>query len=415
MIRHFTVACLLHAFLLSALHSENIANVASPTMLSVNDFLKLNPSQRAEVASQGGRAVVQGVLTSVGMSYCTIQDPNSFQSITCGFDPVHRAEYYSQRPGSRVQIIGIPIVGSNGLLTLSDSRIYDPNRPAAPQPQFQNAVFETTSIPSSSAPVQTVPSVSPPLTSNSTSEEPTSSETESASATNATDGNPQFIRRAVPRREGIGRSVSLYLGGSFAQSGDGSATVSPTLGAGFTGANSFDTRSQTGMTIGAKYAYSMSIKNNEGDIQPFIPGVEGELLYANFNHRGNLSGSGASGQYRTDLDILALMGSGTMKFNLTPFFPYLGLGAGFAYINGQNAQLRSSVTGVNSSLEDADDVALCGQAFVGLEYLLSKEWSLFGEYKYLHLQDLNLQHTNSTIDYDFLGLHFFNVGVRRYF
>lgn len=414
MIRHLIT----YTLLLTTLFAETNPSFSTPPQFEVAEFLKITPQQRSEISNTGGRAIIQGILTSVGMSYCTLQDPHSFQSITCGFDPAHRGEYYAQRPGTRVQLSGIPVVGSNGLLTLSDARVYDPHRPPPnPEPVFQNAVFETTNIPASSAPIQYV---NPPTSENTETAPAESSSSPNTSTQNSVagetpEGSPQFIRRAVPRREGIGRSASIYIGGTFFQSGDGSGTVSPSLSTGFSGSNSLDTRSKTGMTIGAKFSYSMPIKNLEGETRSFIPGVEGEMLYSNFNHQANLSGSGASGQYRTDIDILALMGNGTLKFNLTPFYPYIGLGAGFAYVNAQNAQLRSSTTGVNASLEDSDDVSLAGQAFVGTEYILSKDWSLFGEYKYLHLQDLNLNHSNATFDYDFLGLHYFNVGVRNYF
>lgn len=381
-----------------------------PQNFEVSEFLKINTAQRSEIAITGGKVIVHGILTGVGMSYCTIQDPHSFQSITCGFDSAIRAEYYSQRPGNSISIVGTPVVGSNGQLTLSDARLYDANHPIlSQQPTVQNAVMESTNIPSS-------PGIREPGFPVSNPSTPAEAASSAKSSSETAEGTPQFIRRAVPRREGVGRSASLYVGGNFAQSGDGSATIPATTATGFSGSNSLDTRSQSGMLIGAKYSYTMALKNNEGDAQPILPGLEGEMLYTNFNSRANISNSsGASAEYRSDFDVFALMGNGTLKFNLAPFYPYIGAGAGFAYVSAQNAQLSASTGTAAQSLRDTDDVTLAGQAFIGLEYILSKEWAIFGEYKYLHLQDLNFDHNATKLDYDFLGLHSMNIGVRNYF
>jgi opacity protein-like surface antigen len=407
----------LYAFLMIPLCAQVPGENIPLQNFEVSEFTKLNTAQRSEIAITGGRAIVHGILTSVGMSYCTIQDPHSFQSITCGFDPSFRAEYYSQRPGTSISLVGVPVVGTAGQLTLSEARVYDANHPlVVPQPSVQNAVMETTNIPvnpgareASFTPASTEqPQATAPRTNEPTGQKAITEVTEG--------GDPQFIRRAVPRKEGVGRSASLYVGGTFAQSGDGSASIPTTTAPGFAGSNSLNTRSQGGMTIGAKYSYTMALKNNEGNPQPVMPGFEGELLYSNFNYRGNISNSAAtSGEYRSDFDVFALLGNGTIKFNLTPFFPYLGAGAGFAYVSAQNSQLSTNTTGTSQSLRDTDDVTLAGQAFMGVEYILSKDWALFGEYKYLHLQDLNFDHNKTQVDYDFLGLHYLNIGVRNYF
>ncbi len=415
----------LYVFFVASLFAQMPGEMLKPQGFEVSEFVKINSAQRSEIAITGGRAVVHGILTSVGMSYCTIQDPHSFQSITCGFDSAIRAEYYSQRPGNSISLIGTPLVGSNGQLTLADARIYDANRPIlTQQPVLQNAVMETTNIPANPGIRESGFPNSAPLSSSSTTTEsssinpvtPHESSPKTMAGGESAEGNPQFIRRAVPRREGVGRSASLYVGGSFAQSGDGSVSFPMGTGAGFTGANNLDTRSQGGMMIGAKYSYTMALKNNEGDPQSILPGIEGELLYSNFNYRGNISNlSGTSAEYRSDFDIFALLGNGTLKFNLTPFYPYIGIGAGFAYVSAQNAQLSTNLVTGAQRLRDTDDVTLAGQAFMGLEYILSKEWAIFGEYKYLHLQDLNFDHNATKIDYDFLGLHSLNIGVRNYF
>ncbi len=404
-----TYSIVLYLCIVLSLFSQGTGEMPPPQSFDVSEFLKINTAQRSEIELMGGRVIVHGVLTSVGMSYCTIQDPHSFQSITCGFDSSIRAEYYSQRPGNSIALIGIPVVGSTGL-TLSDTRVYDANNPIlAQQPKLINASMETTNIPVSAGVRESGFSNSNPVASAEPSTQPTAGVTQ-------TEAAPQFIRRAVPRREGVGRSASLYVGGNFAQNGDGSASFPLSTGVGFSGANSLDTKAQGGMMIGAKYSYTMALKNNEGDPQSILPGFEGELLYSNFNYRGNISNSlGTSAEYRSDFDVFALLGNGTLKFNLTPFYPYIGIGAGFAYVSSQNAQLSTSVITGTQRLRDTDDVALAGQAFMGLEYILSKEWALFGEYKYLHLQDLNFDHQSTLIDFDFLGLHTFNIGVRNYF
>lgn len=400
----------LYVLLLVSLFAQMPGEMPMPQNFEVSEFLKINAAQRSEIAITGGKAIVHGILTGVGMSYCTIQDPHSFQSITCGFDSAIRAEYYSQRPGNSISIVGTPVVGSNGQLTLSDARLYDANHPIlSQQPTVQNAVMESTNIPSS-------PGIREPGFPVSNPSTPAEVAASTKSSAETAEGTPQFIRRAVPRREGVGRSASLYVGGNFAQSGDGSVTIPSTTATGFSGSNSLDTRSQSGMIIGAKYSYTMTLKNNEGDAQPILPGLEGEMLYTNFNSRANISNSsGASAEYRSDFDVFALMGNGTLKFNLAPFYPYIGAGAGFAYVSAQNAQLSASTGTAAQSLRDTDDVTLAGQAFIGLEYILSKEWAIFGEYKYLHLQDLNFDHSATKLDYDFLGLHSMNIGVRNYF
>lgn len=404
-----TYSIVLYLFFVLSLFSQATGEAPAPQNFDVSEFIKINTNQRSEIGLTGGRVIVHGILTSVGMSYCTIQDPHSFQSITCGFDSSIRAEYYSQRPGNSIALIGIPVVGSTGL-TLSDARVYDPNRPTlTQQPKLINAVMESTNIPVSAGARE----------SGAPSSNPGASADPSAKASvgvTPLEAAPQFIRRAVPRREGVGRSASLYVGGNFAQNGDGSASFPISTGVGFSGANSLDTKAQGGMMIGAKYSYTMALKNNDGDTQSILPGFEGELLYSNFNYRGNISNtSGTSAEYRSDFDVFALLGNGTLKFNLAPFYPYIGIGAGFAYISAQNAQLSTNVVTGSQRLRDTDDVALAGQGFMGLEYILSKEWALFGEYKYLHLQDLNFDHSSTLIDFDFLGLHTFNIGVRNYF
>lgn len=412
MTRNLTIFTIYFIFIHS-IFSEMPGEMPMPQNFEVSEFLKINSAQRSEIAITGGKAVVHGILTSVGMSYCTVQDPHSFQSITCGFDSAIRAEYYSQRPGNSIALVGIPVVGSNGQLTLSESRIYDANHPLlTQQPSFQNVAMETTNIP--------VTAGAREGTFTPSSESSTGGKSDAAisgkNGVGVTEGAPQFIRRAVPRREGIGRSASLYLGGTFAQSGSGSATIPATTATGFSGSNSLESRSQGGMMIGAKYSYSMALKNNDGDPQPVLPGYEGELLYSNFNFRGNISNkAGASAEYRSDYDIFALLGNGTLKFNLAPFYPYLGIGGGFAYVSAQNPQLSANTSTSSVSLRDTDHVSFAGQGFIGLEYILSKEWALFGEYKYLHLQGLNFNHDSTKLNFDYLGLHSLNIGVRNYF
>ncbi|MES2310392.1 MAG: hypothetical protein V4507_16185, partial [Verrucomicrobiota bacterium] len=138
----------LYVFLLIPLCAQMPGENIPLQNFEVSEFTKLNTAQRSEIAITGGHAIVHGILTSVGMSYCTIQDPHSFQSITCGFDPAVRAEYYAQRPGTAVSVIGVPVVGSGGQLTLSETRIFDANHPVlSQQPTVQNVTMETTNIP----------------------------------------------------------------------------------------------------------------------------------------------------------------------------------------------------------------------------------------------------------------------------
>ncbi len=411
------IRLLLITLLASLAFSRADSSSIEPAAYEVSDFLKLNATQKAALTQSHGKAVLRGILTAVGMTYCTIQDPHSFQIMTCAYDARYRGEFYSQRPGTVITLVGTPISGSNGSLALTDSRVYDANTILSePTPTLQSISLESPAAPSAPS----LPPPAPALKTATAPSAPTQTDSKEVVSSGETAGtsdesNPQFIRRAQPRRQAIGQSVSVYLGGTPLQNGDGTAEINASTATGFSGSNAADTHSNLGITIGAKYAYGWGLKNNEGEALPFIPSAEGEFLYTGTSLRSNVSGTGVSGTVRADLDVIAILGNGTLKFQAPPFYPYIGLGGGFAYIGAENARLAATSITSPTDLGDDGDVVLALQGLLGVEYVLSKQWSLFAEYKYLHLHNPSFHLNGAQVNMDYLAFHLFTLGVRTYF
>ncbi len=95
-----------------------------------------------------------------------------------------------------------------------------------------------------------------------------------------------------------------------------------------------------------------------------------------------------------DVHAWTVMLNGLYDFHTgSDWTPYLGAGAGVAFVNFDNAGPFGPAT-IND-----DDAALAAQAIAGVDYQFDDEWSLFAQYNYLHSFGLEVEGDNG-VSYD---------------
>ena len=159
--------------------------------------------------------------------------------------------------------------------------------------------------------------------------------------------------------------------------GFGGLTVNPDLGY-----DDSDFEMDTGYNVGGAFGTTV----NEFD-------VEGEIFYTESDYEG----------YNSNVNALSVM------VNLVYGFPvantvegYVGAGLGGVNVEYDGGSNFSSFTG--------DEWVFGGQIFGGILVPVGENISLFGEYRYQHAADAEIQ----GLDVEYRG-HHFSVGVRATF
>lgn len=274
---------------------------------------------------------------------------------------------------------------STVFVQVSLAQTYSP--PPAPRPISQvNSTTETTSAtvaaPSNNGRLQ----INPP--------------TESAPAP-TTPASPYMVKAEV--RPQSGYSVSAYAGASVAQEDDLES---------INGVN-VSTDSSIMPLAGVKFGYVWPF--SEEPIDQFMDetktgvrlsgGLETELFYLRNETRADTIGGQAA---KIESNMFNLMVNATLQAQWHKFRLYVGPGIGMSVIDTDY-----KLTGFTTENETQANLAF--QAIGGLDYFVSPQWSIFGEYKYFIVDGFKVSNSGNTADLDQLGQHLLTVGVRRHF
>lgn len=116
-------------------------------------------------------------------------------------------------------------------------------------------------------------------------------------------------------------------------------------------------------------------------------GFEFEMLYTGQTLSGkNIALS--SERTSIELDNLHFMVNGLILFQNGPWRPYFGGGIGGVYVEGSDYQYVSGL-GFETAPDDSA-LAVSWQTVAGVEYFFLPDWSLFSEYKFLAISDLDI-------------------------
>lgn len=132
-------------------------------------------------------------------------------------------------------------------------------------------------------------------------------------------------------------------------------------------------------------------------------GIELDLGYMRNELKGTLNGVGFS----ADVDSAVFITNFLLKGRNGKFQPYIGPGVGGAFLQASNYNL-----GGRSS---DDQVVFVFQGVAGLDYFITPQWSVFGEYRFLGFQDVDLYQGASRLRSDRLYNNILSLGLRRTF
>lgn len=230
---------------------------------------------------------------------------------------------------------------------------------------------------------------------------------------------PVFKFQEVKTREyNTGYTVGVYGGVNVFQFDD-AELATPALNTGM------DLDSKVAGAGGLKFGYEfpatpIDIQSGDPSSFNFIPAIEAEAGYLGQQYEATLNSGGPTpATFKTQLDSAVFMLNGLAKFGMGLWRPYFGGGVGFAWVNSSATSLNNA-PGVSIQDGNDNDVVLACQAIVGMEFFVSDSWSLFGEYKFFYLNDLNLKYTTNTaqnvnFEEGGLGSNIVTVGVRTRF
>lgn len=143
---------------------------------------------------------------------------------------------------------------------------------------------------------------------------------------------------------------------------------------------------ETGWMFDLKFGYAFNLPI------PVRPAMELDFLYLD----SETSGSGANSFYHSNNKAFLLMGSAVVSLDLSSqreqvgdflanFHPYIGVGFGGGYVSEDNIVSRQD--GKTKSRDNRNQFSLASDWVVGVEFNLSDELSLYGEYKRLYVDD----------------------------
>lgn len=208
--------------------------------------------------------------------------------------------------------------------------------------------------------------------------------------------------------EGVGPYVSLFGGADVFQTAE-LPTLEQNRGR--------DLDSEVGWVVGLKGGYYFNPPTW------FHPGIELDATYIDNEYRTHGSRQGANFREtrndHQDIHLVPLMINGLMKFDLSHFHPYLGVGLGGNYTRRDEPQtvdlhyrfddgFRANVRGESSAhFGHTSNWCLAAQGLAGLEYDCTPHLGVYVEYKALWLNDAREieQYIN----------HLVTGGVRLYF
>lgn len=123
--------------------------------------------------------------------------------------------------------------------------------------------------------------------------------------------------------------------------------------------------------------------------------------------------SGASGN--GDVDAWTLIVNGLYDFEADGFTPYVGVGAGLAYVNFDGVSPIGTAGGGTTSLNEKSEPALALQALAGVAVDLTDSLALTGQYNFLAIPEVHATTANGTDARSEFYNHMFTVGLRYSF
>ncbi|MDR1144748.1 MAG: porin family protein [Verrucomicrobiales bacterium] len=208
---------------------------------------------------------------------------------------------------------------------------------------------------------------------------------------------PAFRSDAAPRREQE-NYVALWGGANVFQHADVIDDASPLFG------EKFSLKDSISWAAGVKAGHSWDLGTIDGISVRGKPAswqfsLEGEFIYTAWDNKLKWSGYELADW---NLDIYALTVNPVLRFNLGTFRPYFGAGAGAAvvhqYIGNKDLNIEDSSTSVEFVF----------QGIAGTDIMLNDNWSLFLEYKFLALAEVDY-------DWDIYGNHLVAAGVKFHY
>ncbi|MDR1146614.1 MAG: outer membrane beta-barrel protein [Verrucomicrobiales bacterium] len=245
---------------------------------------------------------------------------------------------------------------------------------------------------------------------------------------------PDFRAEAQPRAEvecGADNYIAVLGGVNAFQTSSPSLKATDSWQPRRTG---LQLKDRTGWAGGLKAGHTWQL-SDDGQRGLLALSLEGEFIYSGV-HDTKLgtprvsnypfAGHTVSGKIyqQFNMDILALTVNPVLRLQLGRFSPYVGVGVGGAYVEAQHKGLfatgeidgRKGTYGFDPTVGGSTDtVVFCFQAMAGADFYLSKDISLFLEYKYLGLVGLEAFKTPVSGYYDLgavYGNHLATVGVR---
>ena len=230
---------------------------------------------------------------------------------------------------------------------------------------------------------------------------------------------PYRYRAAIePRPVENSRYVAASGGISVAHSSINAAVdlnpLVPGLGK-FRFSDDFDNRLAVSIKAGQVFPITDPLSSDE---VKFSMVTEGEFTFNQSRATGTVDaglplGSSVRGEIENDNFIFMANGIARMEYKFLR--PYLGLGLGFTLTHSST---RIDVVSLPSNATfQGDDFDICftGQGLAGLEFALSDQWSLFGEYKHVILLDPKSEEANHQFKADYFLQGLVTGGIKYYF
>lgn len=182
--------------------------------------------------------------------------------------------------------------------------------------------------------------------------------------------------------------VAGQAGATFLHDADNAASGSPTI------ESTFDTGYNLGIRAGYQFGQAR---------------VEGEVQYAE-NDLNDLNVSGSSLDADGDVSSTAFMANFIYAFlPQQRVHPYVGAGVGVAHVSINDARVG------NAGVADDSDTVFAYQLMVGVEYDVTQQVALYGDYHYLGTDDPTFEGTSgSDFDSEYNSSNV-SVGVRYTF
>ncbi|MFQ3670587.1 MAG: outer membrane beta-barrel protein [Verrucomicrobiia bacterium] len=203
------------------------------------------------------------------------------------------------------------------------------------------------------------------------------------------------VPQVAPREAESGWSFGVYGGANLGQ---------------FTDNARFSYRSSVQPAAGIKFGYTwpfdaVATDQFQDEFGGFRlgGGIEVDLGYMRNELKGTLNGVGFS----ADVDSAVFVTNFLLKGRNGKFQPYIGPGIGAAFMQASNYNLGGRASD--------DQVVFVFQGVAGLDYFFTPQWSLFGEYRFLGFQDVELYQGAARLRTDRLYNNILSLGIRRTF